>query len=220
MAEETANPAPGATGNAAPGAQPPAQTPGESNATNPPAQPAPLQTQAPQAPPEAPAGSFKTVAEAEAEIRRLRTENAANRTRAKALADRLVAHNIPVDENSETARLSAELAQIRQAQEQSQAQLQQERINRAVTSAATGAYLLYPDMFLAAYGAQIKLDEKTGEPKNLKELITDARKKYPRIFNVPSADGAAHNLTGSGNVEAYGPARLRQAYANSSHKQE
>jgi TolA-binding protein len=218
MPEENATPAPGATGNAAPGAQPPAQTPGESTATNPPIQSAPLQTQ-PQPPPES-AGSFKTVAEAEAEIKRLRTESAANRTRAKALADRLAAHNIPVDENSETARLSAELAQIRTQQEQAQAQLQQERINRAVTSAASGAYLLYPDMFLAAYGGQIKLDKKTGEPENLKDLIADARKKYPRIFNVPSADGGAHNQNGSGQVEAYGPSRLRQAYANSTHKQE
>jgi TolA-binding protein len=217
MSEENTNPAPGATGDVAPGAQPPAPTPGESNATNPPAGPAQSQTQS-QVPPEAPAGSFKTVAEAEAEIKRLRTENAANRTRAKALADRLSAHNIPVDENSETARLSAELAQIRQQQEQSQAQLQQERINRAVTSAATGAYLLYPDMFLAAYGEQIKLDKKTGEPENLKELIADARKKYPRIFNVPSADGGAHNQNGSPNVETFGPSRLRQAYANSSNK--
>jgi hypothetical protein len=219
MAENSNSPAPGAPASEAPGAQPPAVTPGESNATNPPIQSAPPQTQAPQAPPE-PAGSFKTVAEAEAEIKRLRTESAASRTRANALAARLTAHNIPVDENSETARLSAELAQIRQQQEQSQAQLQQERINRAVTSAASGAYLLYPDMFLAAYGAQIKLDKKTGEPENLKDLISEARKKYPRIFNVPSADGGAHNQNGSGNVEAYGPSRLRQAYANSSHKQE
>jgi hypothetical protein len=214
---ENANPAPGATGDAAPGAQPPAQTPGESNATNPPAQPAQPQTPA-QPPAETKPGLYATVSEAQAEINRLRQENAQRRNREKALADRLAAHNIPVDENSETARLSAELAQIRQQQEQAQAQLQQERINRAVTSAASGAYLLYPDMFLAAYGAQIKLDKKTGEPENLKDLLADARKKYPRIFNVPSADGGAHNLNGSGNVETYGPSRLRQAYADSNPK--
>lgn len=215
--DTTANPAPGATGDAAPGAQPPAQTPGESNATNPPAQPA--QIPQPQVPAETRPGSFATVAEAQAEITRLRSENAQRRNREKALADRLAAHNIPLDENSETARLSSELAQIRQQQEQAQAQLQQERISRAVTTAASGAYLLYPDLFMAAYGAQVKIDKKTGEPENLKELLTDARKKYPRLFNVPSADGGARSAGSDQNEHVYGPARLRMAYANNT-KQE
>lgn len=213
--DTTANPAPGATGDAAPGAQPPAQIPGGSNATNPPAQPAPQpQPQAPDRP-----GSFASVAEAQAEINRLRSENAQRRNREKALADRLAAHNIPADENSETARLSAELAQIRQQQEQAQAQLQQERISRAVTSAASGAYLLYPDLFMAAYGAQVKIDKKTGEPENLKELLTDARKKYPRLFNVPSADGGARSQDGSHTADVYGPSRLRLAYANNKQQE-
>lgn len=213
--DTTANPAPGATGDAAPGAQPPAQTPGESNATNPPAHPAPQpQAQAPDKP-----GSFASVAEAQAEINRLRSENAQRRNREKALADRLAAHNIPLDENSETARLSAELAQIRQQQEQAQAQLQQERISRAVTSAASGAYLLYPDLFMAAYGTQVKIDKKTGEPENLKELLTDARKKYPRLFNVPSADGGARSQDGSHTADVYGPSRLRLAYANNKQQE-
>lgn len=212
---ENTNPAPGATGDVAPGAQPPAQTPGESNATNPPVQPAQTpQTQAPDRP-----GSFASVAEAQAEINRLRSENAQRRNREKALADRLAAHNIPADENSETARLSAELAQIRQQQEQAQAQLQQERISRAVTSAASGAYLLYPDLFMAAYGAQVKIDKKTGEPENLKELLTDARKKYPRLFNVPSADGGARSQDGSHTADVYGPSRLRLAYANNKQQE-
>lgn len=214
--DETSSNTAGPVTNSAPGAQPPAQTPGESNATNPPAQPAqPITTQAPADKP----GSFASVAEAQAEINRLRQENAQRRNREKALADRLAAHNIPLDENSETARLSNELAQIRQQQEQSQAQLQQERISRAVTNAASGAYLLYPDLFMAAYGSQVKIDKKTGEPENLKELLTDARKKYPRLFNVPSADGGARSQDGSHTADVYGPSRLRLAYANNKQEQ-